>query len=356
MVATLTPSRYSSPLVPVPATQIRTATATAKIDWLWHGLIARRHVTLLTSRWKAGKTTLLTGLMQQFEKGGKFLERTVAPAKVLFVSEESAEIWLERLQRMPVGEHLQILQRPFLGRPTVEQLDQIVELGMEMQAAGDLDLLVIDPLAKFLPGGSENSLNALQQTLKALQCLCDGGAGVAILHHPRRQRTEEGSVARGHGGLLAAVDIIVELSAYGPLHSDECRRKLFALSRFPDTPKRLVYEWVPKTGRFRFLGDPLSVRFHENWEHVYTILKGRTQAATHQELLMDWPADLERPSPATLYSWLNLAFEKKLLRRQGNGRCKDPYRYRLTNEDDEYLDRGEIPPMKELDLREIFGR
>jgi len=278
----------------------------------------------------------------------------VKPARVLFVSEESKATWADRVRRMPLGEHCRLLARPFPRRPTPRQWDELVELAMELQASGNLDLLVIDPLARFLPGASDGDLNSLQTMLDPLQCLTESGAAVTILHHPRRRRSEEGSTARGHGGLLAAVDIIVELTCYGPLHSDECRRKLYSLSRFPETPRRLVYEWDPKTARFRFLGDPLGVRFHENWEHLYAILKKRTLAATHQELLMDWPADLPRPSPAALYEWLNRAYEEKLLRRMGSGRRSDPYRFRLTNEDDEYLDRGEIPPLREMDIRAMF--
>jgi hypothetical protein len=64
-----------------------------------------------------------------------------------------------------------------------------------------------------------------------------------------------------------------------------------------------------------------------------------------------WPADQERPSPSLLYQWLNRAFEEKLVRRQGAGRRDDPYRYRLPNEDDEYLDRGELPPIRERPRR-----
>ena len=33
------------------------------VDWLWHGFAARGNVTLLTSQWKSGKTTLLSVLM-----------------------------------------------------------------------------------------------------------------------------------------------------------------------------------------------------------------------------------------------------------------------------------------------------
>jgi hypothetical protein len=40
----------------------------------------------------------------------------------------------------------------------------------------------------------------------------------------------------------------------------------------------------------------------------------------------------------------------------GNGRKADPYRYRLENEDDQYLDKGLIPPLKGLDIRGMFER
>jgi hypothetical protein len=71
-------------------------------------------------------------------------------------------------------------------------------------------------------------------------------------------------------------------------------------------------------------------------------------AATHHELLQDWPADDERPSATVLYEWLNRATDEKLVRRQGTGRRNDPYRYRLPNADDEYWDRGELPPLRDL--------
>jgi hypothetical protein len=317
-------------------------------EWLWHGLIGRGNVTLLTSRWKAGKTTLITGLLQQFATGGAFLDRRVTPARVLVVSEETRATWSGRLKVMPVGPHCELLPRPFPHRPTCAQWHALVDYALDRLAAGQLDLLVIDPLARFLPGSTESDLNTLLAMLDPLQRLTEGGAGVLILHHPRKKPSEDGSSARGNGGLLAAVDIILELTCYGKLRSEERRRQLIALSRFPETPRRLYYEWDPAGGRFSTLADPIARRFRDNWPHLRAILAKRTSAATHQELLMDWPADLERPSPSTLYEWLNRAFEEKLLRRKGSGLKTDPYRYRLENADDEYYDRGELPPLKDL--------
>ena len=36
-----------------------TASAPQPVDWLWHGFVAPGNLTLPSSQWKAGKTTLL---------------------------------------------------------------------------------------------------------------------------------------------------------------------------------------------------------------------------------------------------------------------------------------------------------
>src|SRR5262245_33402532 len=46
------------------------ASASTEVSWLWHGYLARGGVTLLTSQWKAGKTTLLSVLLARLETGG----------------------------------------------------------------------------------------------------------------------------------------------------------------------------------------------------------------------------------------------------------------------------------------------
>jgi hypothetical protein len=250
---------------------------------------------------------------------------------------------------MPVGPHARLLTRPFLTRPTPADWADLIDHALGLRAAGELDLFAVDPLATFLPGRSESDTNALRDMLQPLQRLAASGVAVLVLHHPRKAPSEEGSAARGGGSLLGFVDISLELYRCGRLLSEERRRRIVGLSRFRQTPVRLVYEWDPATGAFAAVGDPLEQRFRDNWEQVRSILAGRRAAATHHELLADWPADRERPAASVLYEWLNRAAEERLVRREGAGLRDDPYRYRLPTADDAYRDRGELPPLRELE-------
>ena len=116
-----------------------------------------------------------------------------------------------------------------------------------------------------------------------------------------------------------------------------------------------MYEW-DAAGRFVQLGDPHAARFEENWAVLRAILTKRPRASTAQELLTDWPADQPRPAPSTLYDWLDRAYERKLVKRFGSGRNQDPWKFRLENADDPYLDRCQVPPLDQFDFLNAFGR
>jgi len=190
----------------------------------WHGYLARGSLALLTSLWKAGKTTLLTGLLQRLGAGGEFLGQACVPARALVVSEEPRELWADRLRTMPIGPHARLLPRPFLTRPTSEEWRDLIEYSLKQRAADELDLFVVDTLASFLPGRSESDAGTLLEMLQPLQRLAAAGVAVFVLHHPRKKASDEGSSARGSGALLGFVDIILELHRVGQVQSDERRR------------------------------------------------------------------------------------------------------------------------------------
>lgn len=337
-----------NPFVSMPLDRLEPSEIDAQTNWLWHGYLARGDLTLLTSLWKAGKTTLLAGLMQRFAAGGEFLGRAVAPARVLIVSEESHDIWAERRKVLPVGPHAELLSRPFAARPTPADWQALIDHAIHLRAEQRLDLFMVDTLAGFLPGHSESDPGTLLTMLHPLQRLAGHGVAVVILHHPRKKPAEEGSSARGSGALLGFVDIILELHRFSRLATDECRRKLVGLSRHADTPRRLAYEWNRDTGAFAPIDDLDSIRYRENWEQLRALLLQRAKPATRREILADWPDEARKPSSRTLWEWLIRAEAAKQITRLGAGTRTDPLRYRLRNEDDAYYERGELPPLKPL--------
>lgn len=335
-------------LRPIPMTALHAGPIATPALWLWHGFLMPGDVTLLTSLWKTGKTTLLTGLLQQLGTGQPFLGREVRTGHAWIVSEESLSQWAERTRLLPLGAHVQLLARPFRGRPTFDEWNQLIDRAAEARGAGELDLFVIDPLASFLPGRCESDAGTLLEALQPLHRLAAAGAAVLLLHHPRKKPAEAGSSARGSGALLGFVDTSIELTRYSKLKSDANRRLVLTQSRRPETPPRLAYEWTPTTGEFRVVTDPRERQFEENWQTVLAVLTGRTAAVTHKEIRAVWPSEWEKPSETALYEWLNAALAKQLVRRAGQGTKSDPWRYRLPNEDDAYYDRGELPPLGPL--------
>jgi len=314
---------------PQPMDQLATSEATLDAEWPWEGYLARRNITVLTSMWKSGKTTLIAGLLRAIGNGGTFLERPCAAASALVVSEESPAHWLERTRAIPIGAHSRLVSRPFTGRPTPEQWDELIVHAELLHEEGKLDLFVVDTLASFLPGRSDSDPGTLFDMLQPLRRLADCGVAVLVLHHPRRKASDEGHSARGSGALLGFVDVILELHRCTNLASDSCRRRLVGLSRRLQTPGTLVYEWAVNTPEFKLVTDPLAVRFRENWETVRTMLESRRRPATHKELLSDWPADRVPPSATVLYEWLARAAREGLAERIGSGRRDEPFRFRI---------------------------
>jgi hypothetical protein len=330
----------------IPLDALDTETAPPPTPWLWDGYLKPGDVTLFTSVWKTGKTTLLTGLLRHLGTGQPFLGRAVRPGRAWVVSEESPDLWADRVRRRPVGRHVELLARPFRGRPTPDEWADLIDQAFAACVLGELDLFVVDPLASFLPGRSESEPTTVLESLAPLHRLTTAGAAVLLLHHPRRKAAEAGSIARGGGALLGFMDLTIELTRYSRLQSDASRRLLSAQSRRTGTADRLAYEWDAAADEFRVVADPRDRQFEENWQAVLAVLQGRTGGITHQEIRRLWPDEAERPSETTLYDWLNRAHAKKLIRREGRGTRVNPWRYRLANADDEYYDRGELPPLR----------
>jgi RecA-family ATPase len=166
-------------------------------DWLWEGFLVRGQVTLLTSAWKCGKSTLLALLLAERPHQGVLLGRVVTRGGSAVVTEEPASLWMRRARELGFGPDLSLFCRPFAAPPSPAQWDMLIDRLAQEQEKNGVDLVVLDPLISVLPC-SENEAQRMSHALHALRRLTDRGLAVLILHHPSKEANPRpGHAARG---------------------------------------------------------------------------------------------------------------------------------------------------------------
>jgi AAA domain len=314
----------------VPRTADRLHRPEGPARWLWDGYIAAGSITLLTSLWKSGKTTLLSHLLAQMSKGGALAGQTVQPGKVVVVSEESEDLWSERHARLNFGDNVSFICRPFRGPSTTKSWEELLTSLYLRQLAYGLDLVVIDPLASILPLSSESHASRMLSALAALQILTAKGLAAFVLHHPRKAHSAAGFAARGTGALSGAVDISIEMSLFDTSNPTDRRRKLTALSRHSTTPPSLVIELNADGTEYRSLGAFTSEAPEIWWTTVQSILAKRPEDLTRHEIIATWPTDQPVPNEVTMWRWLDRAVATAQIARSGSGKRANPFRYWLA--------------------------
>ncbi|CAN5618632.1 hypothetical protein BH11PLA2_BH11PLA2_19290 [soil metagenome] len=336
---------YSPQIVTVK--EVRTQTV-APVRWLWDGFLVRGMTTLMTSRWKAGKTTLISILLNRLTTGEPYLGAAVTPASVLIVSEEPLSLWQQRDAALTFGENVHFLCRPFLGRPTMEQWNELIA---RIDSTG-VDLVVIDPLSMFLPGSIENNATGMQDSLQPLYRLTQRGVAVLLVHHPRKGGSTSELSPRGTGALTGFVDVLIDMDRPLDTAFSDRTRRLSVTSRLRGSFRRFV-ELSPDGRDYQVLPEPPEKEgFDAGWPILKAVLEDSDVRVTRKGILQSWPDDYDKPSPATLKRWLLRAVQDGLVDLHGTGRKNDAYSYFLKGDQPVLDDLPRLEPLKKV----LFGR
>ena len=81
--------------------------------WIWHGLLAPGKLTMLTSLWKSGKSTLLAHLLAQRQLGGAAVrgQQQVVVLDHQVVHRDGGQVELQRA-RVCARKHEQLIDQP----------------------------------------------------------------------------------------------------------------------------------------------------------------------------------------------------------------------------------------------------
>jgi hypothetical protein len=302
------------------------------LEWLWHGYLARGMITLLTSRAKSGKTTLLSILLKRLETGGELAGLPVRPGRALVVSEEDPLHWRPRHARLRFGDGLCFVHRPFGTRtPQPDEWDALLDHILDHQARRGLDLAVIDTIGHFLPTKSEAEATCMLNALRPLTRLTAAGLAVLLLHHPSKHARENELAARGSSALVGFVDVLVDMHFYTQGDAADRRRKLVAHSRSEDTAPRLVIELDQAGAAYRSLGTFEEAKQRGDWAVLQPVLAAAAGKLTLRQICRALPEP--RPAKVTVYRWLKQAVQAGLLHQDGGSGKFDPRRYWLPGAD-----------------------
>lgn len=322
------------------------ASAESELRWLWNGYLASRNVTLLTSQWKVGKTTLLALLLAKMESGGALAGQEVAPGKALVISEELPSQWRIRAQRIGMGLNVTGFCRPFVGKPTQEQWVELVDRLEELRVEEEFRLVVIDSLAFFSPEGSENHGDGMLRMLRALERLTAADVAVLILHHPRKGATLTGQAARGAGAISAYCDILIEMQGIPGPGQNERRRRLLAWSRHEETPHDVTIELSADGREYYECPSTQEDEVQQAISTVVDILKSVGQPLSRRQIQERWPG-LDRPDQTTLWRWLERGVQRGQFKSAVTGGKGSPLIYSLPGVDAPW--RPDILDMFEMD-------
>lgn len=316
------------------------------VSWLWEGYLALGNVTLLTSQWKSGKTTLLSILLSRMAQGGALANLAVQQARAVVISEESPELWAPRHQLLKFP-NAYLFCQPFRTKPSMEQWLGMLNRVERMHQEEGVKLAVVDTLSTFLPGRNEASAPVMMEALLPLQTLTALGMAVLLNHHPRKGQRLPGQAARGSGALAAFVDIIMEKDWCGQADEEDRRRKILAFSRHGRTPRQRVIELNTEGTDYLVHGTFHDDEFVQNWDQLRLVMEDARDWMTRQQLLADWPADFPKPAPVTLARWLKRAVALGQVIEGGTGKKNDSYRYALPGKEAEWKQ----DPMYELEQK-----
>lgn len=213
------------------------------------GILAKGSSGLLVAYPKAGKTSLLAGLAEEWASLGY---------SVLFLSEESRMIWFHRL-RTP-SHHLGGVEVAFALNWSKREM--ILEI-----AGGTEDIIILDT-TRLLGIDDENDAGQVSKALTPFIAICqEEGKTLLAAHHAGKESGRGIKGAAGSHAWAGAVDSVMMLEH----DAKQDRNTLSVTSRILCPVSSLMYQWKPP-GRLIPIGDTEGVALDDIAERLLRVM------------------------------------------------------------------------------------
>jgi hypothetical protein len=292
-----------------------------EVPWIVPPWVASGAITEIDGKVKlAGKTTLLTHMVNAVLNGRPFLGQQTARTKVVYLTEQnliSLRATMERASLLGRRDFIVLSWADAIGIPWPSVVSAVVNECKNRKAG----LLVVDTLGQFagLIGDAENNSGDALRALEPLQKAAATGLGVIVVRHERKSGGSVGDSGRGSSAFAGAVDVVMLVRRP---EGNQARnvRLIQTVSRF-DAPDELLIELTDEG--YRALGAPGEVAKKVAAADLLSSMpKFKKKAATVVEL-----ASATGKSRAKVQQLLDTLAGTEELVRSGQGCKGDPYRY-----------------------------
>ena len=296
------------------------------VEWIWQGVIARGAITLLSAKWKVGKTTLLLNLLRACSQGEEaFCGRELSFQKCLIISEEGLVHWTRRRKELEASREISVQTGTFRTGNTAENWRRMIaDIASEIKING-FGLIVIDTLFSLWPVKDENDAAQVRNALMPLNELADLGAGVLLVAHTVKGDAPSVSSFRGSGSLGGFVDVIVEMKQHQA--SARSERQISVIGRF-DHPDPFVINYDESEG-YTYSGSARELG-EEKWRSRILEVLSRADLPQSFDSLrkkLSAPEGYAGLGKLKLKKILTKMIESGDLGRAGTGKKGDPYLY-----------------------------
>ncbi len=232
------------------------------IDWAWTGYAAYGTIVEIVGPPKAGKTTLVFGLVKAYASREHFLGRWTGGGPVMVLTEQGPASLRAVLTRMGLSERDDVeflMHRDVHGHGWPDVVLTAVQRCEEIGAR----FLVVDTLPAFagLSGETENNAGDALAAMEPLMAAAHAGLAVLVNRHRRKGGAEDiADEGRGSSAFSGAVDVVVSLRRRGAAAGPNVR-VLASASRFDETPEELYVELQDDS--YVVIGDDAAIEARE---------------------------------------------------------------------------------------------
>jgi hypothetical protein len=184
-------------------------------EWIIEGLIPRAQMMVIFGAPGTGKSFFALDLAAAIARGIPWRERETEKGRVLYICGESPRGFRLRwkayanhhgIALADLDSHLFMLA----NMPNLLEVKQVAAFIAQIKAVGAFDFIVIDTLARAMPGGNENTSDGMGTAIKhAHQIHKSTGAMICLVHHSGK---DEARGSRGWSGLLGQIDAEIEVT------------------------------------------------------------------------------------------------------------------------------------------------